>query len=384
MKIGIDGSRAFESLPSGVGWFGRELIQTLAADNSFPLPNQVELFLKKGQRLEKDLRSLPSNWTKVEISSPILWTQLALRRELRRRKVDVLLVPSHALPHNAPCRTVYVFHGAEMKDLPSCYSLPGRSLNVFLISMSLRQADCILAVSQTCAQAAVQYFGIDGGKINVIYQGINNGGEVMTAGFTSREKTEKILERLAIKRPFFLFLGSLEKRKNVEGIVKGFETYLKSHPHTMLVLAGKPGYGYGQLARLIEGLECRARITVINRVTEDEKWVLLHNAVCLLAPSLAEGFGRTVLEGLSAGTPVVASKIAVFYELYGNLPIYTDSCNAEDIAKAMSLASEEKQAGMPNWKRKEITKLLSSVYNWHNVAKKTAELTMNAMLFDKI
>ena len=383
MIIGIDGSRAFEERPTGVGLFSRGLIEAFARENSFPKPNAVVLFVRSGQRPHDTELSLPLNWTVAEISAPILWTQVALRRELKRKKIDTFLVPSHALPFRSLCRTVYVFHGSEMAENKSHYPLAGRILNSALIRMSLRQADSVLVVSQTSALGAARYYGAQKKKITVVYQGIDRGNDLLP-GHTTASQKEDALREFDIKKPYLLYLGSIEKRKNIRGILAGFEIFSESNKGVMLILAGAAGYGHKEFEQLIGRLGSRSFIKMIGPIGEKEKKLLIENADCLLAPSFSEGFGRTVLEGLSAALPVVAADIPVFRELYGNLPIYANPFNAHDIAVAMAAAREEKQKGFPAWKKTKIDELLNGVYNWRNVAQKAASVVLSQKSFDKI
>jgi len=146
-------------------------------------------------------------------------------------------------------------------------------------------------------------------KIKVIYEGIN---QVLDKNTTNLNQAIS----LEVEKPYLLFIGRLEERKNVRGIVEAFdilkERYKINH---RLVLAGKPGYGYESSKLKTQSSKFKDDILEVGYISEEEKWKLLKNADVFLFPTFYEGFGLPILEAQSVGVPVVASDNSSIPEL---------------------------------------------------------------------
>jgi glycosyltransferase involved in cell wall biosynthesis len=134
-----------------------------------------------------------------------------------------------------------------------------------------------------------------------------------------------------ILKPFFLFLGTIEPRKNHLLLLNLWRDMVQQGiVPPMLVIAGRRGWECEQVVDMLERCEViQPYIFEWNNATDAEVAALIKGARALLFPSFAEGFGMPVQEALAVGTPVIGSPLPVFREIAGDIPEYADPLNAE-------------------------------------------------------
>ena len=300
---------------------------------------------------------MPPNWQIRKVHFPRLWTQLGLSLELFLRPIDVLFVPAHTAPFFHPKKTVVTVHGLEYELMPEAYSFFERLYMRFSIKNSCRWAKKIISVSKNTKRDLIALYDVPEEKINIVYEGY----EDRTSEFGLKDAGE--VEKL---KPYLLFVGRLEKRKNILGIVEAFDLFKKETgaPHK-LVLGGKFGYGEEEIKARIEKSEYQKDIIITGFVKDGKKWQLFRNATVFLFPTLYEGFGLPVLEAQSQGVPVITSNTSSLPEVAGGSAFLVDPTEAKFIADAIiTLTQDEKKAkdlikkGYENIKR----------FSWKNCA----------------
>ncbi|MDQ1284165.1 MAG: hypothetical protein QG620_513 [Patescibacteria group bacterium] len=360
MKIGIDASRAFVSQRTGIEEYSYQVIKNLANELN---DHQVVLYVRKNQKVDF---TLPDNWKIKVIRWLFLWTQAGLSLELLFHPVDALFVPSHVVPLIHPRNTVVVVHGLEFEIMPEAYSFWGRLYMRASIRNSCRAAKKIIAVSKNTKRDLINLYKIPEDKIEVIYEGVSEKSQIQNIKF-------QINSKLKIKNSkFLLFVGRLEKRKNVEGIIEAYKILRDKHniPHS-LVLAGKPGYGYEAVKYKVESSKYKANIVLPGFISEEEKWQLLANADVFLFPTFYEGFGLPVLEAQALGVPVVTSNVSSLPEVGGEAAAYCDPSEPISIADAVYSLIGDK-----DWRDGIIEKGNENVkrFSWKRCANSIAKL----------
>jgi glycosyltransferase involved in cell wall biosynthesis len=134
---------------------------------------------------------------------------------------------------------------------------------------------------------------------------------------------------------FILYVGTIEPRKNILGLVQAFERCAGAHPKLKLVLAGKLGWDYENLLQYVQASAFRDRIVLAGYVNEAEKHALLKTALLFTYVSLYEGFGLPVLEGMAAGAATITSNISSMPEVAGDGALQVDPHDVAQIAAAM-------------------------------------------------
>jgi glycosyltransferase involved in cell wall biosynthesis len=325
MRIGIDASRAFMKERTGTEEYSYQFLRNLA-DSGQAMAWEVVLYVKEKMRPDFEL---PSNFTLREIRGNFLWTRYCLSRELLKNPVDVFFAPAHGLPFFSPARSVVTVHGLEYKTHSECYPFIERL--VFRINdlLSLRSAAKIIVPSESTKMDLMAFYSIAEGKISVIHHGAPE----------IREKDKGVKDK---KDGFWIFfIGRLERRKNVIKLVRAFEMAKEkaearhSGRKMKLILAGKDGFKSEEIRLVIGRSRHREDIILKGYVSAQEKEDLFQKADVFLFPTLAEGFGLPVLEAMSYGVPVIASRIPALVEVAGTSALMVNPENEEEIAEAI-------------------------------------------------
>jgi len=365
--IGIDGSRAFLAQRTGIEEYSYQVIRHLVSHFVETQQccvstgaTQVVLYLRKNQKINF---SLPANWKIKVLRWPRFWTQFGLSLEMLLYPVNVLFIPAHVAPIIHPKKTFVVVHGLEYEIIKEAYSFWERFYMRYSIKLSCFWAKKIIAVSKNTRKDLIELYKIPGNKIEVIYEGVS----------TNYESSTNI--RIIPNEKYFLFIGRLEKRKNIEGIIEAFEILKEKYniPHK-LVLAGSPGYGYESIKHKVESMNHKNEIIFPGFIKEEEKPELIKNADIFLFPTFYEGFGLPILEAQSLGIPVVTSNTSSLTEVGGDSVAYATPTEPISIADSIyKIISDESfknaiiEKGYENVKKfswdkcaKEIVKVLSS------------------------
>lgn len=193
-------------------------------------------------------------------------------------------------------------------------------------------ADVLIAVSEWTRNDLIEHLNIPPEIVHVVNPATPTplGGERPTA--------------LPFKnKPFFLYLGTLEKRKNVRGVIEAFEM-IKNIPALQdfqLVLAGRRGFGAPRAGDL------PLRVHHLPYISQPEKWWLLKHATALVYPSFFEGFGLPPLEAAAVGCPTIVSDCTALPETMGNASLFVSPYDISQIALAMeALATDKKLASL--------------------------------------
>ncbi|TAK96630.1 glycosyltransferase family 1 protein [Patescibacteria group bacterium] len=366
MRIGIDASRAFSPQRTGIEEYAYQVIMHLRDKLG---DAQVVLYTRPGIKpgLE-ETQSLPVNWKLKVIRWPIFWTQIGLSLEMLWHPVDTLFVPAHTAPLIHPKNTVVTIHGLEYEFCPEAYSLWERLYMRWFIKLSCWWSQKIIAVSENTRRDLMGLYNIPEDKIKVVYEGYDSNLKFQISNFKSSFNVK-------ISKPYLLFVGRIENRKNVEGIIEALEILKSRHdiPHK-LVLIGKPGYGYKNIKFKVQSSKFKDSIVELGYVDEQKKRDLLHGAEVFLFPSFYEGFGLPILEAQAMGVPVVAANGSSISEVAGKTALLVDPNSVDQIAEATyrliydkALKDDIIQKGYSNIKR----------FSWEECARTIAQLIAN-------
>ena len=175
------------------------------------------------------------------------------------------------------------------------------------VHRAIRSTSGLITVSQSAAEDIAAVFDIDPTTISVIPHGIDHDA------FTSPTALGDRFQHLR-DRPFALYLGNIEPRKNLLELVRAFESPALRASGVRLVLAGRPAWRYRDvLDRVASSQNCE----YLGFVSDDERAALMQHTRLFVFPSLYEGFGFPVLEALAAGVPVAASRRGSLAEVAG-------------------------------------------------------------------
>lgn len=333
MRIGIDASRAFDDQKTGTESYSYELITRLI---KLPEAKNHTWIL----------------YTKKNIKFKYLWTQIGLAFRTWVDNLDVLWVPAHTLPILARpgLKKVVTIHGIEYEWLPAYENLLQRWYLPLSTQYAVKSAQKIIAVSEFTKQQLINRLGADPKKINVVHEGVNYKDSVRDSNILGR---------------YVLFIGTIQPRKNLVRLIKALPAGCK------LVIAGKLGWNYQEV--LAEAKKNK-NVIITGYVSDEDRNVLLKNALVYVQPSITEGFGLPVLEAMSAGIPVISSNGGALPEVVGDAGLLFDPLDKEDISHKLSLVIHSHSL------RKELIKKGKQRikdFSWEKAAKRTYNILTN-------
>jgi len=307
MTIGINAVAAFKQPRTGVEEYTYQIIKHLTMLKQVK-KHRFVLYTDNNFQF-----NLPENFVvrKLNWSLP-MWTQIRLAAEVVINKPDVLFIPVHVLPLAHPKNSIVTIHGLEYEYYPEMYPWQHLRYLRWSTKYALKNARKIIAVSESTKKDLVELYGANPDKIEVIHHGFNVGNPI---------------SNISNIRPYILFLGRIETKKNVHGLIKAFNLLKKKYkvPHK-LILAGPKG---------VIPRSDLFDIELLGYVSEQEKWALLKNAEMMVLPSFYEGFGMPILEAQASGCPIITSNISSMPEVAGDGAMLIDPKNIEQIAEIM-------------------------------------------------
>ena len=280
-----------------------------------------------------------SNVTPVVLSPPArdpilwkIWFDYVLPRAFKKYKVDVFLSGDTYLSLRTDVPTVLVSHDIAYAHFPD--HLPGRVLKYYQKHFPAfhKKAAHIVAVSEFTKQDIVKTYGIEPAKISVAYNSTPDGFDPI-----SEEEKAVVRGNLTQSQPFFVYVGALHPRKNIGNLIRGFKAFRQEGSPHKLILLGRKAWNFEEYEQLIDG---SSDIVFLDGNHHDPRSII-PAAVAMVYVSLHEGFGIPILEGMSAGVPVITSNVTSMPEVAGDAALLVDPLSVKEISDAMKAISEE-------------------------------------------
>lgn len=367
MLIGIEATRANKPTKTGVEWYAWHTIQEL---KKLTPGDGNSWILYSNHVLSGGLEALPENWYEIRIKWPLPfgWTQFRLSYEVYRRPVDVLWLPGSTLPRHVPKQTVVTVHDIGFHRLPQLYKQRQVRIHEHAMKEIKRKAARILTVSQYSGREIAEAYGIDPSKIAITPCGIDHGTYRPISDSVSIEER---LRRYQLSKPFFIFVGRLEAKKNLVTLIKAFNSFktrLGVGSPYRLVLVGTQGFGYEDIKKEIANSAFKSDILETGYIPEADMPYLLNAAEALVHPSWYEGFGIPPVQAMACGCPVISSNATSLPEVLGDAASYFSPSEPEQLADALRRLTED--ASVRDKMRVDgIAR--AAQYTWKGTAEKT-------------
>jgi glycosyltransferase involved in cell wall biosynthesis len=286
-------------------------------------PRDTELFAGMGvpHVVEVPVGSRPSR---------LAWEQARLPMVVRSVRADVVHAPHYTLPIASPRPVVVTLHDATFFTDPGVHTPLKRVFFRSSTKAALRRAARCIVPSGATRSELVRVAGADPKRVDVAYHGVDT--EIFHV--TSAAEKARVAASLGLgERPYVAFLGTLEPRKNVPNLVRGFASAV-GPDGPALVLAGAAGWDR-ELDGLLASLPTSVKVMRPGYLPLADLPGFLGGAVVVAYPSLGEGFGLPVLEAMACGAPVLTTRRLALPEVGGDAVAYTD-VDAESIGRDLS------------------------------------------------
>ena len=252
-----------------------------------------------------------------------------INNRLIKSQVDIFHCTDYKIPKLKGVPVIATLHDAVPLKNPEWTTSQLRRLKNAVLKNSARWVDHVITISNFVVEDIVEYWGIPEENISVVHNGVDNYWFQMQ----SEEKIDAVKLKFYIDKPYILFVGTFQPRKNIDRIIDAYislpDHYTKEN---MLVLVGREGWGCESLQEKVDKLVSSGKCVRIKNATDREIRCLYQDAEVFLFPSLHEGFGLPVLEAFACGAPVITSRCSALEEVAGDAALLVDPYLTEDIA----------------------------------------------------
>jgi len=290
------------------------------------------------------------------------WTLGRLSLEMLFHKPDILFVPAHTLPLLHPKKTINTVHDisfARDKDIcrkesvgPKQRSLK-KLFNVLVklvtygrheatlidyldwsACFSLKRAKKVITVSEFSKKEIMDVYKIKEDKIRVVHNGYN---KFLYKKIDNQEEIDKVLKKYGISKPYVLYVGRLEKKKNISCLIEAFARldFVDDSIKHKLVLVGNADFGYDEINYNIQEFGLNKKVVMPGWIDEEDMPYVYSGADAFVFPSKYEGFGIPLLQAMACGLPVMVSDIPVLRETAGEAALFFNPCDCVAMSEVM-------------------------------------------------
>jgi glycosyltransferase involved in cell wall biosynthesis len=302
----------------------------------------------------------------------LLWTQLVLPLKLLWLRADILHAPSYFAPILCPCPLVLTVHDAfYLKNPPTRRGKLWALYARFFIGRAIRRAKIICTISNVSRDEIKATNRIPVDRIRVTHLGVNPRYQPQ-----AEAELELVRQKYCLSRPFFLFVGSWVRRKNIPRLIDAFQTFRKNvEADYELILVGPQDSGATEVLSLLQDPEIAKRVRSLGIVADEDMPRIYGSSEALVFPSLGEGFGLPIIEAMACGTPVIASGVSCLPEVAGDAALFINPEDPADIARAMKLVLRPDM----RQKLKEKGSQRAQLFTWEHTAMETETAYADAL-----
>ena len=332
MRIGINTRFLLSSKMEGFGWYTYEIAKRLVQNH----PEHEFVFFFDRPFDQKFI--FGPNVTPIVLSPParhpflfIYWFEVAIKRALKKHKIDVFFSPDGYLSLGSNVPQIAVIHDINFEHYPK--DLPYSALKYLkhYVPKFAKKADKIITVSDYSKQDLIKQYQLPSEKITVAWNGASD-------HFKPLDEAEKVFVRKKYSNdlPYFLFVGAIHPRKNVKRLIEAFVHFKKeTKSATQLVIVGESLWKNNPL-NLDLSQEERQDIHFTGHLPIDELSKITASAFALTYVPYFEGFGIPLVEAMKCGTPIISGNLTSLPEVAENAALYCNPFDVNDISARMT------------------------------------------------
>jgi glycosyltransferase involved in cell wall biosynthesis len=333
MELGFDAKRLFCNF-TGLGNYSRTLLKNLA--KYYP-EHDFHLYTP-GIRHNSDTNPFLEEQT-YNVHLPDgrfkkLWRSWSVVNDMQKDRIELFHGLSHEIPlriRKTGIRSVVSIHDLIFKIYPETYPVLDRKIYDLKFGYACRNADRIIAISESTKRDIIKFYKIDEGRIDVSYQACNP----LFYHDKDLEENQKVRAQYKIPEEFILYVGSIEKRKNLKTLLMAIKQ-LEVSERPMLLVVGRGKKYKMECRQFVEDNGLKPYVFWLDYLWENEHLQSLYQmSLAFVYPSVYEGFGLPVAEALLNKTPVITSNVSSLPEAGGPSSFYVDPLSPGDLANAL-------------------------------------------------
>jgi glycosyltransferase involved in cell wall biosynthesis len=333
MKIAVNTRLLLKDKMDGIGWFSYETLKRITQNH----PEHQFIFLFDNQPSEDFLfsKNVKAKVFYPKTRHPLLlklWLNIAVTDFLQKTKPDLFLSPDGFLPLSYKGKMLTVIHDLNFIHYPEKLKGGWGKYYSEHFPKAAATATRIATVSEFSKNDIAKQFAISPDKIDVVYNGASDIYKPI-----GEEEKRKVKEKYSHGEEYFLFVGSLYKRKNIKNLLLAFEQFKNSSSSKMkLLVAGRRIWWSEEIDEAYSKMKFKDEVIFTGRLPLDELAKVTAAAYALTYVSLFEGFGIPLVEAMSCDVPVITSNVTSLPEIAGDAALLVNPESADSIAEAMT------------------------------------------------
>ena len=373
-KIAININKLSQTNKRGIGVYIYQVLCELSKidkRNEYVLYSSFEISDSKYflSNSNFDLRIIKSKF------GPVYWTYGKLPHQIIKDKPDIFFMPiQHAsffLKKPKNIKIITTIHDLAFLLFPKHFTLKDKIFLKINTEITAKISDRIIVPSNATKNDIIKFYNINPKKISVIYHGnrIDN-----TNLDQSKDKQTNVLNKFKVKKPYILFVGVIQPRKNIIKLIEAFEIIKRKNKYVSLVICGEDGWMANEIHERAEKSKCFDDIIFTGGVSDKELVSFYKNAKIFILPSLYECFGIPVIEAMGLGLPVIVANNSSLCEIAGDAGLFINEYDQNDIAEKISIVLNNEEL-RKTLSQKGIKR--ANEFNWRNSAIKHLEIFNN-------
>lgn len=374
MIIGID-ARMIEDEFTGIGRYSYNLLRALGRVDKI---NSYIVF--KNSRCRKSL-IFGERFSEINVPYPKFdfREHFYFSTKIKEKKIDVFHSLHYVGPVVGQAKKIITIHDLMALNFPNFFSAYGafrgyilRTYLKILVSLSLRNVDAVITVSDQAKQDLIKYKK----KFKTVIYTIHEAVDESFQPNDSAKQHLRIKRKYKLPERFFLYVGNMRPYKNLKRLIDAF-ILMREEIETdfyMVIAGSKIDKNFKDIYSYVDNKHVLKRIFFPGYIEDADLPLVISSADCFVFPSLREGFGLPPLEAMACGTPVIASNISSIERIIKDAGLLVNPENVVELKNAMikvvtnsSLKNEMKVRGLER----------SKLFNWDDAAKETLKVYEN-------
>ncbi len=315
---------------SGIGTYIKNMIPNLMGNYNLALIGNIKIL--ESFPWSKQITIIDSNYPIYSISE-----QISLPRQIPESRLFIsphYNIPLLKIPADKRAVIIHdINHLVNINKISAIKKIYAR----YMISAAVKKSDKVITDSFFSRNEIIKHIPTEGKEIKTLYCGIND--EVLRNYIKSPHK-ENIKIKYSLPEKYFLYVGSIKRHKNLISVLRAFRLLLEDYSNQKLVVIGVKT---DEFVNIREFVNLKEGVILPGYITDTELPAIYANALCLVFPSLYEGFGLPPLEAMSCGCPVIASKVTSIPEVCNDAALYFDPLNIKEITSTMKQILEDEK-----------------------------------------
>lgn len=338
MRIGVNTRLLLAGKMDGIGWFTAETLKRITTTHP-----EHEFFFFFDRK--PDPRFLfASNVHPVTLCPqarhPILWYlffETSIHWALKHYHIDLFLSPECYMSLRTNVPTLTVFHDINYEHTqgnlkPSHQRYMDRYSHRFA-----HKSTRIATVSAYSKQDLITTYHLSPNKIDIVYDGAHQGYQPL-----STTTQQKVRQKYTNGCPYFIFIGTILKRKNLATLLTAFDKFKETDNQQMkLLVVGHRVWWQDELEEAYDKMQHKDDVIWLGRAEETVLTQLLGSATSLVFPSLFEGFGIPIIESFHAEVAVITSNCTSMPEVAGDAALLIEPTNADQLCEKLQLIATD-------------------------------------------